>query len=127
MQPRVRRFLLARLCPVLSDLVLGGLLLVALAALVLAGPAIAGEVTTGVPAAPWQRLTADSGDIGPSQYPIDFPGLTGSDFFLRKADDGGLWRGFFFGAGGGLRIGAQGSFDPGSGNLRAMIALKLDF
>ena len=41
MQPGVLRILLARLSPPLFDLVLAGLLLAVLAALALAGPAIA--------------------------------------------------------------------------------------
>ena len=108
-----------RLRPALSGL--------ALAALVPAGPAIAGEVGADVPEAPWHRLTADGGEAGFRQYPAGFRGLTGFELVLREADDGVPRRGLFFRVGDRLRIGAQGSFDPGSGNLRAIVALKLDF
>jgi hypothetical protein len=127
MQPGVRHFLLARLCPALSDLVLACLLLAALAALVLAGPAIAGEVTAEGPAAPWRRLPADGGEAGFSQNPAGFRGLLGFEFSPREGGAGASWHGVFFRAGGGLRIGAQGSLDSGSGNLRAIVALKFDF
>ena len=116
MQPGVRRFLLARLRPALL-----------LAALAPVAPALAGEVAADAPAAPWQRLPADDGEAGFRHYPAGFRGRTGFELVLREADEGVPWRGLFFRAGGGLRIGAQGSFDAGSGNLRAIVALKLDF
>jgi len=98
-----------------------------LAALVPVGPAIAGEVGTGVSPAPWLPLPADDGEAGSRHYPAGFRGSTAFEFVLWEADDGVPWRGLFFRAGDGLRIGAQGSLDPGSGNLRAIVALKLDF
>ncbi len=124
MQPGVLRFLLFRLRPALFSLALSGL---ALAALVPVGPAIAGEVAAEVLAVPWQRLPADGWEDGFRQYPAGFRGLTEFELVLREADDGVPWRGLFFRAGDGLRIGAQGSFEPGSGNLRVIVALKLDF
>jgi hypothetical protein len=124
MQPGVLRFLLFRLRPAPFSLVLAGL---ALAALVPVSPAIAGEVAADVPPVPWHHVLPDDGEAGFLQSPAGFRGLTGLEPVLREADDGVPWRGLFFHAGDGLRIGAQGSFDPGSGNLRAMVALKLDF
>jgi hypothetical protein len=119
MQTGVRRF-----PRFLLRLVLSGLSLAALAPV---GPAIAGEVGVEVPAVAWQRLPTDDGEVGFRRYPAGFRGLTGFELVLREADDGVPWRGLFFRVGGGLRIGAQGSFEPGSGNLRAIIALKLNF
>ncbi len=127
MQPGARRLLLARLCPALFNLVLAGLMLAALAALVLAGPAIAGEVAAGVPAAPWHRLPTDGGDIFSSRYPANFQDLKGLGFSSWEVDEGLPWSGLLFYAGDGLRIGALGSLDTGSGNLGAIVALKLDF
>ncbi len=124
MQPGVLRFprFLLRSAP--FSLVLSGLVF---ASLVPVGPAIAGEVTTVVPAVPWHRLPADGGEAGFRQYRAGFQDLAGFEFVLREADESVPWRGLFFRAGDGLRIGAQGSFEPGSGNLRAIVALKLDF
>ncbi len=119
MQPGVRRFLLVRLRPALSGLVL--------AALAPVGPAIAGEAAADVPPVTWHRLPADDGEAGFRRSPAGSRGLTGLEFVLREADEGVPWRGFFFRAGDGLQIGAQGSLDPGSGNLRAIVVLKLDF
>ena len=119
MQPGFRRLVLVPVRPVLSGLVF--------AALVPVGPAIAGEVGAGVTAVPWHRLPADDGDAGFSQYPTEFRDLTGFEFSPREGDEGVPRRGLFFRAGDGLRIGAQGSFDPGSGDLHAIVALKLDF
>jgi hypothetical protein len=124
MQPGVLRFLLVRLRPAPFSLVLAGL---ALAALAPVGPAIAGEVGVGVPAVPWHRLPAGDGEAGFQQDPAGFLGLTGLEFVLLEVDEGVPWRSLFFRAGDGLRIGAQGSLDPGSGNLRAMVVLKLNF
>ena len=124
MQPGVLRFLLFRLRPALFSLALSGL---ALAALVPVGPAIAGEVVAEVLAVPWQRLPADGWEDGFRQYPAGFRGLTEFGLVLREVDDGVPWRGLFFRAGDGLRIGAQGGFDFDSGDLRAIVALKLDF
>ena len=97
------------------------------AALIAAGPAFAGEVAAGAPVAPWRQLTADNGAAGIWQSPVRFRGLAGLELVLRAPDDGAPSRGLFFRAGGGLRIGARGSFDPGSGDLRAIFALRLDF
>ncbi len=97
------------------------------AALVPVGPAIAGEVAVGDPAVLWQHLPEGGRDAGFSQYPADFRDWTGFGFSPWGADGGAPWRGLFFRAGDGLRIGAQGSLDPGSGDLRAVVALKLDF
>ena len=124
MQRSVCRFLLLCLRPALFNLVLAGLVF---AALVPAAPAIAGEVGAGVPAVPWHRLPADDGEAGFRQDRAGFRGLTGLGFVLRQADEGVPWPGLFFRAGDGLWIGAQGSFNPGSGDLGAIAALKLDF
>ncbi|MFQ5567265.1 MAG: hypothetical protein ACE5EU_13010 [Paracoccaceae bacterium] len=99
----------------------------ALAALVPAGPAIAGEATAGGPAAPWQRLPAHGWGAGPAHYPADFRGLAGSAFSPGEGGGGAPWGGVFLGAGDGLRIGALGSRDARSGDLRAIVALELDF
>ena len=119
MQPGVRRLVLFRLGPVPSGLVF--------AALVPVGPAIAGEVGAGGPAVPWHRLPADDGEAGFRQHSTDLFGLAGFEFVLREADEGAPSRDLFFRAGDGLRIGAQGGFDFDSGDLRAIVALKLDF
>ena len=119
MQPGICRLFLFRLSPALSGL--------ALAALVPVGSAIAGEVAAGGPAMLWHHLQVDDGGAGVSHYPRDFRGLMGFEFSPREVGEGVTWRGLFFRAGDGLRIGAQGSFEPGSGNLRAIVALKLDF
>ncbi len=110
---------LFRLGPVLSGLVF--------AALVPVGPATAGEVGAADSAVPWHRLPADDGEAGFRQSPTDFRGLAGFEFVLREADQGSPSRGLFFRAGDGLRIGAQGGIDFGSGDLRAIVTLKLDF
>ena len=127
MQPGVIRILLARLSSPLLDLVLAGLLLAALAALALAGPAIAGEAGPKVPPVPWQYLPADGGEAGLPQSPAGLRGLTAFELVVREADDGVRWHGLFFRAGDGLRIGAEGSFNPASGGLWAIFSLKLDF
>ena len=124
MPPDVLRFLLFRLRPAPFSLVMSGL---AFAALVPVGPAIAGEVTTVVSAVPWHRLPADGGEAGSRDYSAGLWGLQGFEFLPWEAVESMPWRGLFFRAGDGLRIGAQGSFEPGSGNLRAIVALKLDF
>ncbi|MHA1530255.1 MAG: hypothetical protein ACTSVG_14635 [Alphaproteobacteria bacterium] len=98
-----------------------------LAVLIPAGPAIAGEGTAGVSAPPWQRLPADDEEAGFRPDSAGLRGLTGFGPVLREADYGAPWRGLFFHAGRGLRIGAEGAFDPGFGHLRAIVALKLDF
>ena len=124
MQPGILRFPRFRLRPASFSLVLAGLMLAACAPV---GPANAGEVVAEVLAVPWQRLPAGGGEAGFRQYPAGFRGLTEFELVLREADDGVPWRGLFFRAGDRLRIGAQGSFEPGSGNLRVIVALKLDF
>ncbi len=119
MQPGVRRFLLVRLRPALSGLVL--------AALAPVGPAIADEVGVDVPPVSWHHILPDDRAAGFRQDPAGSWGLTGFEFSPWEADEGVPWRGLFFRAGDGLRIGAQAIFEPGSGNLRAIVALKLDF
>ena len=52
---------------------------------------------------------------------------TGLEFVWGEADDGLYPAGLFYRASPGFRIGAQGSFDPGSSDLRAVVAFKLDF
>ena len=124
MHPGILRFPRFRLCPASFSLVLAGLMLAAFAPV---GPAIAGEVTTVVTAVPWHRLPADGGEAGSRDYSAGLWGLQGFEFLPWEVDESMPWRGLFFRAGDGLRIGAQGSFEPGSGNLRAIVALKLDF
>jgi len=119
MQHGALRFSRLLLCPALLGLTL--------AALVPAGLAIAGEAPTGIPALPWQRLPADDGGAGFRPDPAGFWGLTGLEPVLREADDGASWRGLYFRAGRGLRVGAEGAVDPGFSHLRAIVALKLDF
>ena len=122
MQPGVRRFLLACLRPFLS-----GLLLAALAALAPVGPAMAGEVAAEGSVAPWQRLPAGGAEPGSWQDPAGFRDPTEFELTLRETDDGALWRGLYFRVGDRLQIGAEGGIDFGSGGLRAIIALKLEF
>ena len=124
MQPGVLRFPRFLLRPAPFSLVLSGLMLAALAPV---EPAIAGEVGADVPPVPWHQILPDDGEASFRQNPDGFQGLTGLELVLREADNGVPWRGLFFRAGDRLRIGAQGSLDSGSGNLRAIIALKLDF
>ena len=127
MQPGVRRFLLILLAPLRPawfGLVLAGLMLAAPAPV---GTANAGEVGADAPPVPWHRLPADDRQAGVGQYLAGFRGLTGLGLASREADDGVPWHGLFLRAGDGLRIGAEGSFNPGSGGLRAIVALKLDF
>ncbi len=119
MQHGTLRFSRCLLRPVLFGLMF--------AALIPAGPAVAGEAPTGVYALPWQRLLADNGGAGFRPGPTDLRGLTGVEPLVREAADGVPWRGLYFRAGRGLRVGAEGAFDPGFGDLRAIVALKLDF
>ncbi len=119
MQPGFRRLVFFRLGPVLSGL--------AFAALLPVGPAIGSEAGEDVPAMPWHRLPADDGEAGIRQIPTDFWGRAGFEFILREVVEGTPARDFSFRAGGGLLIGAQGGFDFDSGDLRAIVSLKLDF
>jgi len=119
MQSGICRFLRFCLRPVLP-----GLLLAALAPV---GPTIADQVTTDVPAVPWHGLAADTGEAAFPRYPAGLPGATEFEFLLRETGDRLPLRGLFFRTADGLRVGAQGSFDPHSGDLRAIFALQLDF
>ncbi len=124
MQYRCRRILLTRLCPALSGVVLSGL---ALAAITPAEPAIAGEVEAGVSAVPWGHASPEGDETGFAQFPAGFQSSQRFGLSLREADESLPSDGLFFRTGDGLRIGGQGSYDPGSGDLRAIVALKLDF
>jgi hypothetical protein len=124
MTPGVLRFPRFLPGPARFGLVLSGLML---AAPVPVGPAGAGEIGAGVSAAPWQGPPAGGGEAGFQPDPAGFPGLAALEFVIRETDEGAPSRGLFFRAGDGLRLGAQGSFDSGSGDLRALIALRLNF
>ena len=99
----------------------------ALAVLVAVGPAMGDEVTAGAPPSPWHRLSPGGSDVGFQPDPAGLRDLPVTPFFLRRAERLLSSRGLFFDAAEGLRIGAQGSFNPGSGNLRAIVCLKLEF
>jgi hypothetical protein len=58
------------------------------------------------------------------RLPGPFSGFTLS---RKRTSDGIRPDGIFFQAGEGVAVGASGSIDLGSGNLRALLALRLDF
>ena len=75
----------------------------------------------------WHRLPADDEEPGFRQYPRDFWGRAGFEFVLREVVEGAPARDLFFRAGDRLGIGAQGSYDFDSNDLRAIVSLKLEF
>ena len=99
----------------------------AFAVLASTAPAIADEEKGSSGVASWQGL-ADGGAV--VEFPEgqagwhNFPAI---EFSQGEGDAVQRMGGLFFQANRGLHIGARGGFNPGSGNLSAIFALKLDF
>ena len=74
-----------------------------------------------------QDLTVGGDATVPLTGWANWPAGTGLEFIWGEADGELYPAGLFFRASPGIRIGAQGSFDPGSSELRAVVAFKLDF
>ena len=119
MQAGICRFLLFCLRPALF-----GLLLAALAP---AGSVVADEVMAAAPVVPWQGLLADDNEPAFRQHPVSWQGLARLEFIVEETGDGSTRRSLFFRAADWVRFGARGSFDLRSRDLRAIVALRLDF
>jgi hypothetical protein len=86
---------------------------------------IADELTGLQRVAPWQGLF--DGSVGSPESQAGWHHTMGFEFVSGEANGDQRLGGVFFQTNEGLRIGARGSFDPGSGTMSAIFALKLDF
>ena len=98
-----------------------------LAALASMAPATAGEVTALPGAAPWQGLPDGGTVVGPPERQAGWPISSGFEFVPGGGNGDQHSGGLFFRTSEGLRIGARGSINPGSGNMSAIFALRLEF